>query len=193
MPQVGFTGPFSTWEWTGVNLDNQIWSEKIVMPEAGVITGAGVYVGGRSNPVTGVICVWDYQGNLLRSVSVTFPSGGDGTNQQAWTEISFDPMFAQQGWEYYVGWWRDPSRAAVWSYGSGGTHYHKTATSGVSTATGGSSHAGRIGAYLVYQHPTGVKRWNGSAWVKHPVKRWDGTRWVWHPVKRWDGSRWVMH
>lgn len=79
MPQAGYTGPWSSWEWTGLNFENQIWSEKIVMPEAGVITGAGVYVGGRGGPVTGNICVWDYAGNLLRSVSVAFPTGSDST------------------------------------------------------------------------------------------------------------------
>ncbi|GBD21721.1 hypothetical protein HRbin28_02179 [bacterium HR28] len=193
MPQAGYSGPWSSWEWTGINFENQVWSEKIVMPEAGVITGAGVYVGGRGGPITGKICVWDYQGNLLRSVSVAFPTGSDSTGGQAWTEISFEPMVTQAGWEYYVGWWRDPNAQAVWSYGSGGTHYHKTSTSGVSAASGGSAHAGRIGAYLVYNRGSGVKRWDGANWVKHPVKRWDGTQWVWHPVKRWNGTTWVMH
>lgn len=37
----------------------------------------------------------------------------------------------------------------------------------------------------------GIKRWNGSTWVKHPVKVWNGSSWVSRPVKVWDGSQWV--
>ncbi len=37
----------------------------------------------------------------------------------------------------------------------------------------------------------GIKRWDGSTWVKHPVKVWNGSSWVSRPVKVWDGSQWV--
>lgn len=193
MGVVGFQGPFSSWEWTGINYENQIASDLITMPESGVIQRVGVYVGGRGGAISGYVCVWDASGNLIRQVAVTFPAGSDATGGQSWTEVAIDPITAQAGFQYRVGWWRDPSGSAVWSYGGSGSHWHLTATSGPTSFGGTQDSGGRIGAYLVYTAGSGVKRWDGSRWVKHPVKRWDGTAWRWHPVKRWDGSKWVTH
>lgn len=38
---------------------------------------------------------------------------------------------------------------------------------------------------------TGLKYWNGSAWVSKPVKAYVGGSWTSKPLKRWNGSTWI--
>lgn len=39
---------------------------------------------------------------------------------------------------------------------------------------------------------SGIKKWNGSAWVDTSVKKWNGSAWVDASVKKWNGSAWVQ-
>lgn len=46
--------------------------------------------------------------------------------------------------------------------------------------------------FLLVATRTGkLKRWNGTAWVEHPLKYWNGTAWVAKPIKAWNGSAWI--
>lgn len=56
-------------------------------------------------------------------------------------------------------------------------------------SSGGTPYYPRL--VITYTPAGGIKRWNGSTWVKHPVKVWNGSSWVSRPVKVWDGSQWV--
>lgn len=39
---------------------------------------------------------------------------------------------------------------------------------------------------------SGIKAYDGTSWVLHPVKVWNGTAWAAHPLKYWDGSQWAL-
>lgn len=46
--------------------------------------------------------------------------------------------------------------------------------------------------YDVLRMGSGVRVWNGSAWVIKPVKEWNGSAWVAREMKYWNGSTWVL-
>jgi hypothetical protein len=132
---------------------------------------------------------------LLEAVPFTFPVKAGGTNNQQWNTVTLPTAVdAVLGDWYGVGFWSPVGAAYNFSVdNTGGTHDEESYSS-PSSFTGAGNFGWTMGAYLTYTPGlSGVKVWNGSANVKHPVRTWNGSAWVWHPVKTWNGSAWQVH
>ncbi len=137
---------------------------------AGVISALDVYMAGNGGTCRTILCLWDSSGNLLaQSAQFTAAAGSGGVNGQALQRATLTtPYRASTTADYYVGFWRNGSDGAEWSYQSGSGTIHPQAPSGGISNVGSpgalnlsNSTTGQMTAYLewdpgnVYQGPNG--------------------------------------
>ncbi len=185
-----------SWNAYGINNNNQMAQLFDLPGGGGTATSLSVYFAGDGVSVNANLGLWDANGNFLRgSDQFSCGSGSRSVNGQHWNTKDILEIDFQTGWQWYVGLFRDPAKWHVYSFDwSGGSHiaYHYDNIAHFYTYV---SLTGRMCAYLTYYTTPppssgGIKTWNGSSFVKHPVKVWSGSAWVWRPVKTWDGSAW---
>lgn len=201
MPTVGrttTTGNTNSQSNTGSN--NQ-YGTQITMPETGLIKTLHVYVSGNGGTITGALVLWDYpSGNVLaQTASITFSSGSTAVNGQAWQVADLiTPYLATSGKNMYIGFWRNSSQTANFSYiNSSGVirpqtnvaHANVASVSALSVADGTT---GTMSAYADYVKG-GLGFYTGTVWNKYALNRWNGTAWQRHPLKRWSGSTWEWY
>lgn len=191
------TGILTTWEWTGVNTYNMV-AARFTMPEQGDIYRLHCYFAGDGVSVNARLLLWNANGDLVRqSNQFVQPSGSRVVRGQSWADQDIDVIRLNQGEAFYVGFWRDPSKAHVISLqGSGGTNrYEKTATS-PTDIRGALNLAGQFCMFIDYNPVPpppkgGIPVWDGGSWTKRPLKVWDGVNWQRRKALVWDGSSWV--
>ncbi len=163
MAEVGVhPSSFSSWRWTGWNVENEVANPLVTMPSTGDITSISCYFAGHGDSPTYQLVIWDASGNILAQTATFTASPGSGsTGGQAWqTQSLGTPLHVVGGTQIRIGWWRCPGTGSgtcdtEWSYTGSGTHDTVTNTSGSPGAfTGSGSNSGQVGAYGTYT-PTG--------------------------------------
>lgn len=167
MAQIGSQpSSWSTFQFSGLNTNNQVGMGTFAMPEAGRINQLSCFFGGHTAAVTARLVLWDSSGNIVaQSGSFSAAKGSGGTGGQAWQTQAIPDVLASSGAAYYVGFWRDPAKDAEWSIAAGGTWRENTNTSGSPGAfTGLTSNSGGVGAYATY---VPLRCWvrRGGVWV----------------------------
>jgi len=157
MPTFGSQPSWSSWQWSGTNLENQVATALLTMPAGGgTVTQISFFADGYDSGATAKGVLWNSSGGVMvtgSSVSLVDKGGGSVGGQQWWNS-SVSNYFIPGGTQFRIGWWRSPSGSCVWSTG-GGTAYGCTNTSG---SPGGFSQTysfGSVGAYITYTTSTG--------------------------------------
>lgn len=149
---------WSSFRWTGWNVENEVANPLVTMPATGDITSISCYFSGHSDSPTYRLVIWDSSGNILAQTTTFTASAGSGaTAGQAWqTQSLGSPLHVVSGTQIRIGWWRCPGTGAgtcdtEWSFTGSGTHDTKTDTSGSpGSFTGPGSNSGQVGAYATY-------------------------------------------
>lgn len=171
MPTFGNNPTFNTWEFTGVNLENQI-AEIATVPVDCDVTSISCFLGGDGAAVSAKLCIWNASGNVLYATPVvTVASRPRTTSGQYWVTKAITPLHLLSGQNVYIGWWRAAAGGAVWSYDTtGGSHLHQTALSAPAKFVGFTTHTpGRIGAFATYSVPVAPPT-SGRVWTTATVK-----------------------
>lgn len=178
MPTFGSNpGSFNNFMFTLLNNQNQV-ATLAAAPATGTVSQVSVYMAGQGGPVSMQGCVWDAAGNLIGVSGMgAVGAGSDTSGGQFLVTVNVNCQIVS-GLNYYIGFWRDPSAGAVWSFlGGSGTFYTST-TPGSSSAgflSGLTSNTGQIQAFATYgtaPAPPPVRTFvrRTGAWSNAPVK-----------------------
>jgi hypothetical protein len=197
MPNAGRTITTGNNVWVQNQGSNNEYGSLITMTETGLITFLDVYMACSGSTMDGVLCLWNSSGVLVgQSATFTVPAGSGGVNGQSWQRQALVTPYLAVAGTYYVGFWRQTSKTAEWSYKSGTGTIHPSAPSGGVSNVGspgnlnlGSSTTGQMSAYVEYV-VGGLDFASGGTFHKYAMKRYDSgsSTWKRHPLKRWNAS-----
>ena len=150
MATLGTTPSFTSYQYADLSTENQVGTALLTMPQNGIIQMVAFYAGGYyGSSVEAQGIVWNSSGGIMAGGAVvTLPAGSLSTGGQAWNYSGGMDLYVASGTSLRIGWWRDPSKGAVWSTGSG-TAYACSPGGGPTTFTQTYSF-GQVGAYVVY-------------------------------------------
>jgi hypothetical protein len=176
---------------------NNQYGYAISMPVTGLVQYLDVYMAGSGGTCRTVLCLWNSSGTLLaQTAQFTASAGSGGVNGQSMHRAAVITPIVISAGTYYVGFWRNGSDSAEWSYNAGSGTIHPSAPSGGVSNAGspsnlntGSTTTGQMSAFLEYVqgglglasggsfHKYAMKRYNSgaSAWQRHPLKRWNAS------------------
>jgi hypothetical protein len=167
---LGATGAAtSSWDWSGVNADNEVFTDAVItVPAGGIyINKISVYMGGHTVSVGTKLCVWNRgSGALIVSGAQTTYGVGRALRTQ-----SVASTFVAAGTTLCVGFWRDKSKDAEWGVAASGTFRYKSNQSAPGSISGFSTCApsyicGSIQAYVTYSTLTTSPITASAGWVK---------------------------
>jgi hypothetical protein len=200
MTNAGRTTTSGNDTWVVNQGSNNQYGYRISMPETGIVTFLDVYMAGSGGTCRTRLCLWDSSGNLLaQSNQFTAGAGSGGVNGQSFRrQAVITPVLITAG-NYYVGFWRNGSDSAEWSYNAGSGTIHPSAPSGGVSNVGspgslslGSTTTGQMSAYLEYNPPGGYV-YDGSNYQASPAYAYDGSSWqIMNGVYVYDGSSWQL-
>jgi hypothetical protein len=179
MPTIGTPAkPGGGWHsYQGSSYPNQE-AEKLQMPARGRILEVGAWVGGWSGTCRVRLCIWDGSSKALlgQSNQITVANEGAGgpagSNVALYTGPLIAPVEIGKGFDFYVGFARDPSDGHQVSEGASGTGPHFESRSGP-TWPADLDHnpltqeTRRIGAYVAnWETLPGAWVYRSGAWVE---------------------------
>lgn len=197
MPTVGRTTTTGNTIYQDNIGSNNQYALKVTMPESGLIKTLHVYVSGSGATISGQLVLWNSAGAVVgQSGAITFSAGTTGVNHQAWQVADLTtPYQAANAEVLYIGFWRDQTKHALFSYiSSGGVIVPSTGSTQANVASPstlaiGSTMTGQLSAYADYVKG-GLGLASGGTFNKYALKRWNSTAGAWqrHPLKRWNAT-----
>lgn len=196
MPTVGRSATDNTNFNTNQGSQNQIGS-KFTMPETGLIKTLHVFVAGTGGTITGQLVLWNSSGAILgQTGNITFASGSSSLNGQSFQVADLQtPVLVSSGSVIYIGFWRNPSSSASYSWKNSGGIISPSPSAGTANVASpgtlaiGSTATGQLSAYADYVKG-GLGYSNGSSFTKYALKYWTGSAFNRYALKRWSGSTW---
>src|SRR6185312_14585365 len=99
---------------------NNQYGYAISMPATGLVQFLDVYMAGSGGTCRTRLCLWNSSGTLLASTAqFTAGAGSGGVNGQSFQRRALSSSVVISPGTYYVGFWRNGSDTAEWSYNSG--------------------------------------------------------------------------
>jgi len=161
----GFTGAAtSSYDYSGVNTDNEILSTTVTVPENARCQSITVDMGGHTAAVNTQFCIWNASGGGLLVASAVFSAGLGRATRTA----SIADTVLKAGQTVWIGFWRDPSKDAEWGVAASGSFQYAPASGGAGSPSNpispsgcsGSFVCGSIQAYVTY---IPILTWKGVA------------------------------
>jgi len=170
------THPTTAFNFSGVNTANEV-ATLFTAPEKGEIQSISCYFAGDAGDTPNAqVGVWDGPTKALLGASATFvlPTGSHSTSGQTWqTQNLVTPVYVEAGATYWLGFWRDPAKHAVWSVTASGHFFALTLqpSSAAGTFSGSTQDttwgftAGQIGVFATY-NPVGIYADSGTTFQR---------------------------
>ena len=131
---LGATGAATfSYDFSGVNTDNQIFMGPYTMPSHSTITGLSVNMGAHSAPTTAQLVLWNGAGSVAGHSGSFTAAVGHSQHTYGMTAA----VDAPAGSTWFIGFWRQPGGSGEWGVTSSGNFKIRNTASGAPASISG--------------------------------------------------------